>query len=289
MKKQQTLCVVILFCLVGMLTSCGGNGKEKPLVRVFNYYLYPSDIEGALGNNISKEDSIAFINNYIEQWIQQMVVLEKAQNNITKNFDKELKNYKNSLLTYEYEQKIVEQLLDTNVSEDEIVKYYEANKANFLLKNNIVRMLYIKVPKTSLALGKIKNLMFTGGREVSDKQIVELQKLASMHAQEYFFDTQVWIPFSDFQRMIPVETYNEEMYMQNNKNITIVSDTMAYIARILEFKVIDDVSPLSFEYSNIKNILLTKRKIAIIEKMQLDLLRTAELGNNIEYFYDRKK
>ena len=79
------------------------------------------------------------------------------------------------------------------------------------------------------------------------------------------------------------------MYMQNNKNITIVSDTMAYIARILEFKVIDDVSPLSFEYSNIKNILLTKRKIAIIEKMQLDLLRTAELGNNIEYFYDRKK
>ena len=28
MKKQQTLCVVILFCLAGMLTSCGGNGKE---------------------------------------------------------------------------------------------------------------------------------------------------------------------------------------------------------------------------------------------------------------------
>ena len=68
-----------------------------------------------------------------------------------------------------------------------------------------------------------------------------------------------------------------------------MDDTSAYLARILEFKIVDEISPLSFEYSNIRNIILNKRKIAIIEKMQQDLLRAAEIDNNIEYFFDNKK
>ena len=288
MKKLIVL-LCVAGCLVGnILTSCNKKAKEKPLLRVFDNYLYPSDIEGLVSGNVSAEDSIAIIDNYINQWILQMVVLDKAENNINKRFEKELQDYKNSLITYEYEQSIVKQLLDTNVGDNEIQQYYERNKENFTLKNNIVRMVYVKIEKDSPSLSKIKKLMFTN-KEFTEEVVVDIQKLASIHAEEYFFDTEVWLPFSDFQRIVPVETYNEEMYIKQNRQISISDDSCTYLARILEFKIVDDISPLSFEYSNIKNIILNKRKIEIIERMQRDLLRTAEIDNNIEYFFDRNK
>ena len=145
MKKLIVL-LCVAGCLVGnILTSCNKKAKEKPLLRVFDNYLYPSDIKGLVSGNVSAEDSIAIIDNYINQWILQMVVLDKAENNINKRFEKELQDYKNSLITYEYEQSIVKQLLDTNVGDNEIQQYYERNKENFTLKNNIVRMVYVKI------------------------------------------------------------------------------------------------------------------------------------------------
>lgn len=285
MKSQPFWIYLVICCCSVIFTACETANKEKPLLRVFDSYLYPSDIEGLVKGSVSKEDSIAIVENYISQWIQQMVVLDKAKNNISKSFDKELQNYKNSLITYEYEQTMIKQLLDTSVSDAEIQQYYETNKENFLLKNNIVRMVYVKIDKDSPSMSKIKRLMFNT-REFTDEVLVDIQKLASIHANEYFFDTQVWVPFSDFQRIVPIETYNEEMYIKQNRNITITDDSSSYMARILEFKIVDDISPLSFEYSNIKNIILNKRKIDIIDKMQQDLLRTAEIENNIERFYE---
>ena len=279
--SKQTVWKYLMICFfIVAFTACKPTDKEKPLLRVFDNYLYPSDIEGLVKGNVSKEDSIAIVENYISQWIQQMVVLDKAKNNITKSFDKELQSYKNSLITYEYEQTMIKQLLDTSVSDTEIQQYYEANKENFVLKNNIVRMIYVRIDKNSPSMSMFES------EEITDGVLVNIQKLASIHANEYFFDTQVWVPFSDFQRIVPIETYNEEMYIKQNRNIFITGDTTSYMARILDFKIVDDISPLSFEYSNIKNIILNKRKIAIIDKMQQDLLRAAELENDIERFYE---
>ena len=280
--------MIVALLFGSIFISCQNTSKEKPLIRVFDSYLYPSDIQGLVKGKVSTDDSIAIIDNYINQWILQMVVLDKAKNNIDKRFEKELQDYKNSLITYEYEQSIVNQLLDTTVSDTEIQQYYDINKENFTLKNNIVRMIYVKIDKNSPSLSKIKRMMFTT-REFTEELLVDVQKLSSLHAEEYFFDAQVWLPFTDLQKVIPIETYNEEMYIKQNRNIHISDDTCAYLARILEFKIVDDISPLSFEYSNIKNIILNKRKIGIIEKMQQDLLRSAEINNDIEYFFDNSK
>ena len=69
--SKQTLwkCLMICFFIVAF-TACKPTGKEKPLLRVFDNYLYPSDIEGLVKGNVSKEDSIAIVENYISKWIR---------------------------------------------------------------------------------------------------------------------------------------------------------------------------------------------------------------------------
>ncbi|MBL7883316.1 MAG: peptidyl-prolyl cis-trans isomerase, partial [Bacteroidia bacterium] len=49
-------------------------------------------------------------------------------------------------------------------------------------------------------------------------------------------------------------------------------------------------SPLSFEKENIKNIILNKRKLKLIEQMQQDVYTDALNNNKIEiYIHDKSK
>lgn len=280
---MRSIIATILIFLAAMATAgCGGGKKDHALARVFDKYLYEDDIQDIVPAGTAPDDSAAIVANYIQQWIQEMVVLEKAENNITDNFEKELQNYKNSLITYNYERLIVEQQLDTNVADTAIQNYYSKHRETFTLKNNILQAIYVKMPAKSKNIQKIRTLL--SGNDLGDKKIIELEHLAANEATAYNFDQSAWITFLDFQRIIPVKTYNEEFYLKNIKNIFFTDSENAYIARILDSKVADDISPIDFEYQNIKNIILNQRKVEIVDKMRSNLREKAEADKEIEIF-----
>lgn len=279
---RTTLATFLISLVAIAATGCGGDKKDHALARVFDKYLYEDDIQDIVPAGTPPDDSAAIVANYIQQWIQEMVVLEKAENNISDNFEKELQNYKNSLITYNYERLIVEQQLDTNVADTAIQNYYNKHRETFTLKNNILRTVYVKMPAKSKNVQKIRTIL--SGNDLSDKKIVELERLAAKEASAYNFDQSAWITFFDFQHIIPVKTYNEEFYLKNIKNIFFTDNENAYIAKILDSKVADDISPIDFEYQNIKNIILNQRKVEIVDKMRTNLREKAEADKEIEIF-----
>ena len=280
---MRSIIATFLISLVTLAaTGCGGGKKDHALARVFDKYLYEDDIQDIVPAGTAPDDSAAIVANYIQQWIQEMVVLEKAENNISDDFEKELQNYKNSLITYNYERLIVEQQLDTNVADTAIQNYYNKHRETFTLKNNILRTVYVKMPAKSKNVQKIRTIL--SGNDLSDKKIVELERLAANEATAYNFDQSAWITFFDFQHIIPVKTYNEEFYLKNIKNIYFTDNENAYIAKILDSKVADELSPIDFEYQNIKNIILNQRKVEIVDKMRSNLREKAEADKEIEIF-----
>lgn len=273
---------LVAFALFVAFSACHRHPSEPVVARAFDNYLYLSDIEGLVGEGVSPEDSAAIVNNYVNQWIQQMVVLEKAKRNVNNRFEKELQNYKNSLITYEYERLIIEQMLDTNVPDEEIRSYYEANRDNFTLKTPIVKAIYIKLDKESPEVSRAKRILERASFD--DDELDELQKIASVYAIDYSFDRDTWMPFYRFQSAVPVETYNETGFLRSTSSIAVSDDKYSYLARILEYKVADEISPLEVEYDNIRTILVNRRKIDIIKDMQRELLKKAEADKKIERF-----
>lgn len=267
-----------------MLLICSAchHRREDVIARAFDEYLYRSDIEGLVAEGTSPEDSAAIVSNYVNQWIQQMVVLEKAKHNVKENFDKELQNYRNSLITYAYECHIVDQMLDTNISDEEISDYFQSNKDNFLLSTTIVRVLYAKMLKGAKEAGQIRNLM--SRNNLTDEALVELQRLVVASGAEYSLDESLWIPFHRFQSIIPVESWNEGAFAREHTNIAFSDDSYYYVARILESRAVNEQAPLEYERDNIRTILLNKRKIDVIKNMQRDLLKKAESDGKIEIY-----
>ena len=273
------------FCLflVVIFSSCNsfsGNTDEKPVARVGSAYLYRSDMPSEIfmqagmnensGGKVSKEDSLQLVKKYIDNWIRETLLLQHAEKNLSddkKKFEKMVEDYKKSLVTYQYESELVKQKLDTVVDEDEIGKYYEENKANFELKDNIIKVIYVKVRKKAPKVEKIKEWYRSG--DVKDRDA--LTSYCYQYADNFYLDKNAWLLFDDVLKEIPIKLYDKEAFLQNNRTIETQDTTFYYFVNIKGFMTKNATSPLSFEKDNIRSILINKRKVALIRKMREDI------------------
>ena len=121
----------MVFCILISCTQKNEVSNEKPVAKVFEEFLYPSDLKNIVPVGFSQKDSAALIKNFIEKWIQTQLVLKHAEKNLTTeqlNIEKEMKEYKKNLIIYNYQTELVHQKLDTIVSKEEIEKFYTATR-----------------------------------------------------------------------------------------------------------------------------------------------------------------
>lgn len=279
--KYHFFALAFLFVFVFSCKNKTGSKDGKVIARAFDKNLYLDDLMNAMPPKLKGKDSASFATNYVNGWIKKQVVLHKAEQNLTidqKEFEEKLENYKSSLITYAYESELIRQKLDTNVSEAEIEKYYNENKDDFELKENIVKVVYVKVNNASPKLSKVGEWYKLKG----PKDREQLESFCYQFADNYFLDDNSWLLFNDLLKEIPIKTYNQEQFLQNNRFIEMKDSSFSYFVNILGFKIKDNVSPLSFEKQNIRNIIINKRKMELIDKMQVDLYKEAEKNGEFE-------
>ena len=176
------------------------------------------------------------------------------------------------------------QKLDTLITDTEIEEYYNNNKANFELKDNIIKVIYIKVNKTAPDMKKLQN--WYKSDDLKDKEL--LTSYCHQFAANYYLDDNSWLFFDDLLKEIPIQTYNKELFLQNTRFVEVNDSLYNYFVNIKGFKIRNSLSPISFEKENIKNIILNKRKLQLITKMKEDVYNDAVNLNKIEIYINEK-
>jgi len=278
---KKIIIVVLVF-----LASCSGFFKkhsERVVARVHDDYLYESDLNGVVPRGTPAKDSVTLTRNYIDSWIRQKLIVHQAEKNLTPeqmDFTQQLENYRNSLVIYEYENALVRQKLDTVISGEEISSYYEANQKDFLLKDNIVQLQYVKLPLKSRNVWNFRKLLLSD--DPGDKSL--LAGMCEKDASDYFLDDQNWILFNDLLKQIPIKTYNQEDFLKNHREVEYQDSMYIYLVRFRDFRIKDNISPLIMEQNNIREIILNKRKMELISKMQEDVYQNSVKKNDFEIY-----
>jgi hypothetical protein len=261
--------------------------SRKAIARANTSFLYEDDVKDLVPFGTEKKDSIELIKKYIDNWIRETLVIQKAESNLTddkKNVEKQLQDYRNSLITFAYEKELVSQKLDTLITDTAIAEYYNNNKANFELKDNIIKVIYIKVNKTAPDMKKLQN--WYKSEDPKDKEL--LASYCHQFAANYYLDDNSWLFFDDLLKEIPIQTYNKELFLQNTRFVEVNDSVYNYFVNIKGFKIRNSLSPISFEKENIKNIILNKRKLQLITKMKEDVYNDAVNQNKIEIYINEK-
>lgn len=275
----------MFFCLLFLLACQPGlrNDSEEILARVGDEYLYASELDGIFFPGVSAKDSLILSQNFINNWIRQKLLLKHAEKNLTseqKDFSKQLKDYHNSLIIYKYETILIEQRLDTIVTEEEIEEYYNKNKNNFELKDNIVKVSYVKINVDSPEIDKIRFFIRSDSLQFRDS----LEKYCSRYATKYFLDNESWILFDELIKEIPISTYNYEVFLKNNRYVEIQDNPYYYITNFNDFEIKDGISPLSFERENIINYIINQRKVKLVNDLKNKTFREAMENNKFEIY-----
>ena len=276
-----------------LIVSCTENSTKEDngelIARAGSAFLYKDNIHDIIPYGTSSKDSLERLKKYIDSWVREALVIQKAEDNLTdeqKNVEKQLQDYRNSLITYAYEKELVKQKLDATVSNEEIEQYYNNNRNNFELKDNIIKVVYVKVSKKAPGINKLQK--WYKSDNLKDKEL--LAGYCHQFAENFYLDENSWLLFDDLLKEIPIQTYNKELFLQNNRFVEVSDATNSYFLNIKGFKIRNSLSPLSFEKENIKNIILNKRKLQLITKMKEDIYNDAANSKKIEiYINDKSK
>ena len=212
-------------------------------------------------------------------------MLHKAEQNLnaealTASIEKQLQDYRTSLITFAYEKELIRQKLDTAVSDAEIEDYFVKHPQNFQLKNNIIKVLYVKVKQNAPKLNKVRE--WCQSDKPQDRKLLE--DYCYQFAENFYLDDFSWFLFDDLLKEIPIEAYDKEQFLQNNRWVEVKDTSSFYFVNIKGFKIKDSTSPLSFEKQNIHNIILNKRKLQLINQMKEDVYNNELKNKNFEIY-----
>jgi hypothetical protein len=272
-----------LILITGLLISCRShpeNKNEKPIARAFNNYLYPSDLAEVIPSGISSNDSAAVAKEFIEKWVRNQLILSKAEINLSdaeKDVDLQMESYRSSLLIYAYQQSYLRQKLDTVVTDKELEAYYNENRSNFILSESIFKGLFIKVPVNAPEIYKLRQWY----RSDDAENIKSLEGYCFQYAVVYDDFEEGWIKLDEVLRMMPAQGGTSESALLSRKYLEMRDNEHYYFLNAKEIAAEGTVSPFELVKDDIHYIILNKRKIMLINELELNIYTDAQ---NHEYF-----
>lgn len=285
----------IFILIVVLLSSCDliqmkddqkqAEQLPDPVARAGDQYLYPDDLEGIATERMSSEDSTERTMRFVNNWVRKQLLIQEAATKIEfdeAEIERKMLEYKFSLMGYEYQSYYINQNLNKDVSDEEIEAYYQKNIDNFLLKQNIVRGKFVKLPIGAPKIDRVKSLITSKKEESLD----ELNSYALSFAATYQLNDSVWMVYDEVIKNSPLaEVPNKIQFLQRNKYIETADLQFRYFLKIEEYRISDNISPLEFVREDIKNIIINKRKVQLAQQLEEDLYESAKENKEFEIYY----
>ncbi|NJN41960.1 MAG: peptidyl-prolyl cis-trans isomerase [Flammeovirgaceae bacterium] len=258
--------------------------SRLPVARVNDTFLYQDELIGITSDRTSKEDSVIRVTSYINSWIRKQLLIDEALKSIDINeaeVERKILDYRYSLIGYEYQNYYIKKNLNDSISLGEAEKYYKENIDNFVLKQNIVKGTFIKVPKSAPRTNRLKDLLLSE----KDKDKDELRSYCISFSAAYHLTDSAWIAFDKLVVGSPLSEIPNKIQFLKTYNYFETSDNdFLYFLKLDDYTITDNVSPLEFVKEDINNILLNKRKVELARKLEDDVYERASKNRDFEIF-----
>ena len=208
--------------LILLIISCEleNNSKEDPIARVNDNFLFFSDIQESLDENMSQNDSMLAVNSAINNWASKKLLYEKAIFNLSNSKQNELdllvNSYESDLYISNYEKEWLKTRVDTIVSNDQLQSYYNENKNKFRLRQDILLARFIELPIENFN----KTQIVRSFRRLNFQDKIYLDSI-SLQFKSSFINDSVWLRPELFFNKLKIENkanYNRYFKKKGSKS-----------------------------------------------------------------------
>ena len=263
--------------------ACRNAKPDQPIVaRVGEHYYLQSELSESIPDNLGTEDSAELATNLIQTWMMGELMFDKAKFNLgeeQQDIEKQVESYRKDLFIFAYEKELVNQKLDTNISEEEITAFYEDNRDMFQLNDYILKVTYAKLRPGSPDLDNVERWMQSSDPDDN----VRLMDYCRTYAVKCFTDTH-WVYFNELLRELPIQVYNKEAFLRSGNLVDFRDTDHLYYLLIRDIQSKNTLSPLNLERTRIRNLILNKRKIELLNTIRRRIYRDAISNGKAETY-----
>jgi hypothetical protein len=276
--SQRTFAAGASIALMAALAaSCHGGGDstapDSPnvLASVGTEQLTIADVSQVMPGGLSEADSTAFVNAYIDNWIDNQLISQVAVRNIadTHEIDEMVSEYRRQLIINEYRRLKLSEDPELAIPDDTIAAYYSAHRGDLRLEEPMLRGIYIKMPSDAPHLADVKRWYRSNKTDDIDK----LEKVGLSDAIHYDYFRDHWIPWTQIETKIPQEIPTASL--RKGRNIEIDESGFTYLLSISDYLPSGAPMPLEAAKTLIREKLTAMKRVEIDAKLRQQLRQQA--------------
>ncbi|MGB1449607.1 MAG: peptidyl-prolyl cis-trans isomerase [Flavobacteriaceae bacterium] len=282
MPRFQRLLIILFY-----FSACDHLPKvdqDRVVARAGSHYLYESELEKLLLPQLSKEDSTLLAQNIINTWAKKQLLYDQALINLeegTQNKLNELvKEYELDLWARSYKESLVKSMIDTIIPQDLIRKYYKENQSSFALKETVVQMRYIVLPKDNIDLALIKERFQFNTPD--DKHFLD-----SLNYQFNRFEIKdsIWFTKREFLSHFPIiPSSNFNKYLKKSQFFLFEDAIEVYLLHVNDYRLASENAPFPMVKNTIQKIVFNRKKLEFIKEFDQEILQDAIQTNKFEIY-----
>tara|TARA_B100001027_G_scaffold159013_1_gene112186 strand:- start:4594 stop:5430 length:837 start_codon:yes stop_codon:yes gene_type:complete len=271
----------ILLVLVFISCNNFNDDKSQNIAKYNNQILKKSQLLGLVEDG-NKEDSVIVINKFINEWAVNKILIEKAKLNLTiqdlSSLDKLVENYKSELYSTTYLDALINSSINLEIDTTEIENLYNKNIDLFKLKDNIYKLVYVKIPKDFSDIAEVRNKV----RNLKNHQ--KFLDSISYRFSDYSLDTKGWINESDLKKIFSFLNKQKLNSLKNYSFLQSKDSLNLYLIKVLELKTIGSYAPLDYVFPTLEYMSINQRKKKLTQLIKTDLIKNAIQNNELEIF-----
>tara|TARA_B100000795_G_scaffold71256_1_gene50131 strand:+ start:22453 stop:23307 length:855 start_codon:yes stop_codon:yes gene_type:complete len=280
--KNLAFLLLLLLALVGCDFLKPKSIKE-PVARVNQTYLYVEDIQELIAENTTKEDSVSIVANYIQRWATQQLLIDQANINLAQeqieDYQRMVEDYRNDLFAEAYKGAIVSKLLDTSITQEAYTLFYESNKVNFTLKEEVYKLRYIFLDASFPNISETKQKL----RRFNNEDVASLQA-SSLEFKGANFNDSIWVKKETLLKQLPVIRTKGSRVLKKATFSQLEDSLGVYLLKIEDVLSPNDIAPLQYIKPIIREIILNKRTLGLIKELEKDITKDAVKNKNFEVY-----
>ena len=277
-KRHHWMLLLWTILLFGGCKYLNRSSDELYAAKVDDKVFLMKDLKTQLPTGMTKADSLARVNDILTRWVKKELLLKMAEENLNesqRDLSKELEDYKNALLIHRYEQQLLNQKLDTTLTQEDIHQYYDNHPEKFTLGYNIVKAVYVEIPKNLSKSDQIKRWM----SENSSHSMSELESYSFQYATKYDHFNNNWVDFSTILNRIPGVTENPEQLLRKSKFHQFNDLNNSYYLLINDYILAGEKAPFEFVRDRIESLILNNRKMEFLQDLEKNIYEKGKREN----------
>jgi hypothetical protein len=247
---------------------------DAVVARVGEHRLMRSELTAFIPAGVSSEDSLALAQSYIKSWAEDLIFLDMAEKHLSdeeKDVTKDLEDYRRTLLKYRYEERYINDRLDTLISDEAVRNYYREHMDKFRLDRPLLKVRYMIIPADSRSLKTIRELMSSDDA----MDAIAADSLAFTAALRYVDSSDAWMDAIILARELGTDEVSMMSALRNRTIEFKGDDGLLRVAYVVDMVQKGSPAPLDYCEERIKDVLLSARKHELVGGLERDLLNDA--------------